>query len=166
MAFVVPKNYYLSAVTSIHDNRFEYDISFDVLLAYEFSKYTERLQSLQGRTWDFFLSAGVNSAHAGIQGSPVYRQGFQLYVLFSPLHRKLPLRPLTKQTTLILFVMIYYGINTLFSFPPGVNAPLPSPPFAKYSPGLNPVTPVSSIQTICHWLRQLFICFQSLLVDK
>ena len=76
MAFVVPKNYYLSAVTSIHDNRFEYDISFDVLLAYEFSKYTERLQSLQGRTWDFFLSAGVNSAHAGIQGSPVYRQGF------------------------------------------------------------------------------------------
>ena len=71
----------------------------------------------------YLLSGGPNSAHPS-QGSPVYRQGLLLDVLFSPLHGKLPLRPFkkkkpttTKKKTLMLFalnLMTFYGI-TLFS---------------------------------------------------
>ena len=44
--------------------------------------------------------------------------GFLVGHFVFTLHRRFPLRPLRKQTTLILFVlivMIYYGINTFFS---------------------------------------------------
>ena len=39
----------------------------------------------------YLLSGGPNSAHPS-HGSPVYRQGLLLDVLFSPLHGKLPLK--------------------------------------------------------------------------
>ena len=48
----------------------------------------------------FALSVGLNSAHPS-QGSPVYDMVLAswTFFFFSPLHRKLPLRPLKKKDT-------------------------------------------------------------------